>query len=173
MTEPADFADIADVLAELENAHDRAAAIILCALVEDALTAAIVSRLIDLNEKEYERVFGAQGPLFTLAAKIRMGFALGIYGPNVRDDLQVICDLRNAFAHSRKSIKFETPQVASKCKNLKTLGHISSSDAPELPWPPQSPRKQYLATTQILWHDLNRAATYRVCPSKPCALLRY
>jgi hypothetical protein len=45
-------------------------------------------------------------------ASIELGYALGLYGNLLRDDLHTIRTIRNAFAHAMKPLTFDTPQVA-------------------------------------------------------------
>ena len=170
--EPPDLADYMDLLDELKEQHDRAAAVILAAQVEDALRAAILERLISLSEKEEARIFGPDMPLGSLSAKIKIGFALGVYGAETRADLDKIREIRNAFAHAKKPIKFETPSVAAECAKLGAPNWISPDDVDEAPWPPIHPRRQYFAATQLLWGRLGRcAAKYKLPPPDRCPLL--
>jgi hypothetical protein len=108
-----------DLLDELKEQHDRAAAVILAALLEDALRDAILSRMVPLTEQKERQIFGPDSPLGSLSAKIKVGFALGVYGPETRADLDTIRGIRNAFAHARRPIKFDTPEIAAECAKLR------------------------------------------------------
>jgi hypothetical protein len=171
VAEPPDLADIMDMLAELENQHDRAAAVILAAQVENTLRAAILSRMV-LEEREEARLFGPDMPLGTFSAKIKIGFALGVYGPETRTDLDTIREIRNAFAHARKPIKFNTPEIAAACARLRSPKRVPPDGVDERPWPPENPRDQYNATARLLWTWLARcAAKYKLPPPGWCPSL--
>jgi hypothetical protein len=170
--EQLDFADFMDLLDELREQNDRAAAIVLAAQLEDALRAAITSRLVPLNELEESEIFGSDGPLYSFASKIRIGFALGVYGSMTRADLGRIRRIRNAFAHCRKPVKFETPEIAAECAKLQIVKRLPPDDVSERPWPPEQPRNQYDASVLVLWSRLARcAAKYKWRPPERCPCL--
>jgi hypothetical protein len=97
---------------------DHAVAMMGAGLIEKALEVAILSRLIPMNNEDRSRLFSYdhRGPLSDLSARIRMGLAMGLYGPNTFDDLQRIREVRNAFAHSLWYITFSTPEVSERCE---------------------------------------------------------
>jgi hypothetical protein len=102
---------------------DRAAALIVATLLEQALETAISTHFIQLEDADKNRLFigsggGDDGLLATFSARIQMGFALGIYGPDMRSDLQTIQIIRNVFAHTRRHLDFTSPEVASACNEL-------------------------------------------------------
>lgn len=109
------FKMITDVTAET---NDRSTALTIGALLDGALKLAITPRII-IPEKEGENdLFGHQAPLRAFSAKIAIGFALGIYGPQTRADLDAIREVRNAFAHSMSPIDYRTAQVANVCARI-------------------------------------------------------
>jgi hypothetical protein len=59
---------------------------------------------------------GNDGPLGTFSAKIWLGYGLELYGPKTRHDLE--SHIRNAFAHTKKAITFESPAVENKCSGF-------------------------------------------------------
>jgi hypothetical protein len=56
--------------------------------------------------------------LSSLARKISMARALGIYGTKMRSDLNWIRHIRNAFAHSKIHLEFATKEIADACDQL-------------------------------------------------------
>jgi hypothetical protein len=96
---------IRGLLRRMENRNlgsDYAVAIIGASLIERALEAAILSRFVPLDKDDRSRLFGYEqkGPLADMAARIRMGAALGLYGAETFRDLEKIRHIRNVFAHS-------------------------------------------------------------------------
>jgi hypothetical protein len=171
-TEPPDLAEYMDLLDEVGEHPDRAVAIILAAMVEGALRAAILARMVPLCERREMGLFGPDSPLGTFSAKIKVGFALGVYGPETRADLDTVRAIRNAFAHCTKPIKFDTPEVAAECAKLRIPRLASPDDIDERPWPPESPRNQYNAATRLLCTRLRRcAAKYKLPPPARCPCL--
>jgi Domain of unknown function (DUF4145) len=117
--------DLENLERELYGANDRAAAILLGAFVEAALTKYLHAQLRqNMNSKQRRALYDYDGPLGTFSAKIAVAFAMSAIGPIFRNDLDLIRILRNGFAHSKKSIKFDDAETAAVCAKLKT---------PELP----------------------------------------
>src|SRR5215469_9842063 len=52
---------------------------------------------------------------------LQKGYALRLYDKIIKDDLEIICRVRNAFAHSPRAINFDTPEVLSAIMRLKYL----------------------------------------------------
>jgi hypothetical protein len=73
-----------------------------------------------LTSDDRRILFDFTGPLSSWGAKTIVGYAFNLFGPETRDDLDLIRLLQNEFAHSRKSFGFATPQVAAVCAELKS-----------------------------------------------------
>ena len=102
-----------DLVRALPGEPDRVAALVGATIVEQGLEDVIVRKFHPakpLSEEEYNGLFNdPNGPLATFSARIRIGCALGLYGRNTRDDLDHLRLIRNAFAHTMRSIRFDTP----------------------------------------------------------------
>jgi Mannitol repressor len=114
-------AEIDFLLTELDTHNHRAAAILGGAFVEDALEYAIQRRLVRLGKERLAFLFEYPGPLSSFSAKIQVGFAIGLYGPVVRHDLDVIRQIRNGFPHAKKPISFDTPEVIKEIERSQYL----------------------------------------------------
>jgi hypothetical protein len=74
----------------------RGSVILAGTLVEDSLRALLISRMAPGVEKDGPKdLFGPMKPLSSFNAKIRMGFALKLYGERTFHDLQLLRELRN------------------------------------------------------------------------------
>jgi hypothetical protein len=92
----------------------RGSVILAGTLVEDSLRALLISRMAPGVEKDGPKdLFGPMKPLSSFSAKIRMGFALKLYGERTFHDLELLRELRNLFAHGTLAIDFDTPDVRS------------------------------------------------------------
>jgi hypothetical protein len=99
------------------DTNHRGACLILTANVETALDTAIQQILrLDNNSRllEDEDLYSA------FARKIELGHALHIYGPQTKSNLTYMRHIRNAFAHAKMPITFDTPEVRAVC-NLLTI----------------------------------------------------
>jgi hypothetical protein len=101
-----------------DGTSDRAIVIVLATMVETYLEAILAQRMDHLKSDDIERLFEGYGVLSSFSSKITIGYAFNIFNNDVRRDLNYIKDIRNAFAHSRTTIKFTTPEVSAACALL-------------------------------------------------------
>jgi DNA-binding MltR family transcriptional regulator len=66
----------------------------------------------------WEALTADNGPLNTFNQKIVAGFSFGIYDEVTKKNLNVIRDIRNVFAHSKKVISFQDPGIIWKLKSI-------------------------------------------------------
>jgi hypothetical protein len=105
----------------------RGACLLIVAQLENELEAAIVSAMPKMAPDVRSEMFERDGPVATFSRKISMAGALGIIGPKSRSNLKIIRHVRNAFAHAKIPIDFETDEVAGACSEL----HLIDPEAPE------------------------------------------
>jgi hypothetical protein len=152
---PPSLAERTTILHEIHTLDDRSVAILAAVHLESSLEAAILTKMIPLPENEVNEIFsGDAAPLSTFSAKIRMAFAMGILGPQTRKDLNIIKNIRNAFAHAQRPVKFDTPEIATACAQIQFLGLVSRPEGPDYPdgsdWPPAGSRRQYIEATGFI-----------------------
>jgi hypothetical protein len=97
--------------------NDRGAALMLAANVENGLLY-ILRRTLVIKHGQDKRLFRFDAPIGTFEAKIRIGYALDIFGPETKNNLDCIKAIRNAFAHAVVPITFQTKEVADVCDLL-------------------------------------------------------
>jgi hypothetical protein len=97
--------------------NDRGACLLFSANLENALDAVLTS-WCSLSDKEVDVVFQSEGIFGTFSRKIASARALKIIGPITNDNLTIIRHVRNAFAHAKLPIDFQTSQIASICEDL-------------------------------------------------------
>jgi hypothetical protein len=104
-----------NITEELETQTDRGAAIIAAAIVDHFLAGAIEARLI-LTPDIKDRLFGgeANGPLAHFAAKIDVGFAIGILNDQMWSDLHDVRRIRNKFAHALEPVAFDDSKISGR-----------------------------------------------------------
>ena len=141
----------------IPTAEDRAAAIIEATKLETELEDAIKSKMVFLNHTEHGDIFTGDGALATFGAKIKIAYALGILGKQTRKDLDTIRAVRNAFAHCRKPLFFDTEEVAGACALLTVVARTPDlSRFKGISQPIDTPRKKYLASTSLILGALMR-----------------
>lgn len=121
------------VFNELNSATDRAAAIVGGSIVELALQSALEAQL-HRDEELTNSLFRPSGALGAFAAKISLGFLVGIYGQDGRKELTIIKNIRNAFAHRLDIDGFDDVAIRDKVLNL-TFGDRYAIDVQQRPPP--------------------------------------
>lgn len=97
----------------------------LGSVLEQGLELAILSHCVlgwntpeaDIEQKKL--VGGGEDSPMTFAMKIRMAYALGVFGPKTRDDIDTMRHIRNFFAHDRSHLTFSDPDVSGLCDQIK------------------------------------------------------
>lgn len=165
------------ILRELEQQTDRGVAIIGAAYIEERLEETLLALFTDRietvkyeNQKVSKRLFKGTGPLTSLSAKIDTAFALGMLGDHSFQDLHLIRDIRNAFAHTSDPLTFCSTKIVSLYKKLWLPFNIL---APGEEVPPTDPRKCFLHAVHLLynflWSELAKKRLVGDNPkSKPC-----
>ena len=111
---------------------------------------AILTRVRTEVKEDPDYLFGPNTPARSLSAKIRIGFSLGVFDEFIRDDLECIREVRNAFAHTMLDITFATEQVTNVCARLKSFERFGGSGE----WDKRA-RGSYLLTATFLTFALH------------------
>lgn len=114
----ADFKRFFDDL--IADRNDRAVIIIAASILEEALANALKMELRTSSNEEKEVLFGVGMPLSSFSAKIKFVYALRLCDKREKNNMNVIREVRNAFAHSMKYMDFKTEEVASMCGFIET-----------------------------------------------------
>ncbi|PSJ36558.1 DUF4145 domain-containing protein [Allosphingosinicella deserti] len=97
--------------------RDREIALVCASVLEQALEVALLTRFPGVTNELERQLFSDSGaPLGSLSSKITLARALGIIGERAKGDLNAVRSVRNAFAHSRLALTFETPEISAACE---------------------------------------------------------
>jgi hypothetical protein len=91
-----------------------AVAILGAVLVEHDLERVIRRRLSIRDDEDWEALLDERGPLSTFHRKIEMAYVLKIIDKPTRRNMDIIRAIRNAFAHSKRTIGFDNPLIAAE-----------------------------------------------------------
>ena len=107
-----------EILADLHAESDRGAFILAATSVEDTLEWVLGARMsvLETDETARKEVFGAQGTISTYADKILIAYALGIIDREGRKQIDLVREIRNACAHSRRRLTMDTPTLVDAVK---------------------------------------------------------
>lgn len=113
------YEPIKSVFGKRDPKDDRATALLSTAILEQSLEHALASCFSRDASEIRDQMFDGDGAVLRdLSPKIIMAYMLGIVGPATRSDLVMIRQIRNAFAHSRAVLDFETPEIAAACMEI-------------------------------------------------------
>jgi hypothetical protein len=93
---------------------DMIAAVQSAALVEYQLEQVLKQNFHRTDTSTWGRLTDSAGPLRDFHSKIILGHALSSFDENIRINLNIVRDIRNAFAHSRKSLSFDLLEIGSE-----------------------------------------------------------
>src|SRR5262249_12368025 len=104
------------------------------------------------------------GPLNSFSSKIITGYALGIYDESMRNDLQIVRNIRNVFAHSKKLIQFDHPLI------VKELGKSSTNFAKAKVEPSRAAAAYAVLCCRLPAQLIHKPKSYRTAVSPLAAL---
>lgn len=104
---------------EMYDAHPTATAILGAATVEHDLDEALRSRLARRDEVLWHKLTGDNGPLGTFSRKIQIARALGAIDEATQHNMDIVRNIRNAFAHSKRLLNFDHEGIAVELDRIK------------------------------------------------------
>jgi DNA-binding MltR family transcriptional regulator len=90
----------------------------------------------------YER----NGPLSDLSDRIKVAYALSVFGPETRDDLNSIRHIRNLFAHHPEQHSFSEPEIVKECANLHIVETLTIAHGVDR----RDPRSRYIGASTTI-----------------------
>ena len=112
----------------LTQETDRGCALLAASYLDTELEHVLVQSLVD-DPKVAQDLLRASGPLGSFSTRIDLAYLIGLIGPLVHKDLNVLRKVRNEFGHSTQPITFEEPSIASRCREIQQT-YLDSHAAP-------------------------------------------
>ena len=119
-------ADSGRFIQDLQQETDRGVALVGAAFLDDAVRALIRAALIKESETA-DRLFEYPRPLATFDARIDVAYCMGLIGKAMYQDLGLIRDIRNRFAHQHHPASFEEIELPQLCEQLQAARSIVNS----------------------------------------------
>ncbi len=136
-------------ISEVESQTARGAAIAGTAFL-DILLRMSLERLMRPYTELQNTIFENRGPLQDFSARIHVSFALKLIGTGAYNDLNILRDVRNAFAHSAEAFEFDREDIARLCNNLWYPKWIRFTGKPD----PVTPRQMFVRSVQMIAQGL-------------------
>jgi mannitol operon repressor len=114
-----------------EETSDRAVAIVGTEFLSGHLGQVIESFLIDDAEaSDFLDPGNPFAPLGSFGARIKAAYCLGLISQDEYNDLKIIKNIRNSFAHGLHGLSFLTPDIQAECEKLKCPQKVMATHLP-------------------------------------------
>jgi len=115
----------------LNNESGLACVVIGSAFLETALGTLLARRFI--KSSVGDKLLALSGVLGTFAPRADLAYCLGLISKDHYQDLCVVAEIRNQFAHSHLQLTFKDVNIRQRCNRLNEWRVIFHEDAGELP----------------------------------------
>jgi DNA-binding MltR family transcriptional regulator len=145
--------DLTAAIDSLKRESDRGAAVLAASLVENALGLFLERHCRQhVGSNAAKKLFDSNGPIATFSQRTLVATAFGLIEKADQEQLNLIREIRNHFAHHPLEASFNDAMVLEKTKQLRF--HLASSNIPELQALGSS-RMAYLLSCGYLLGKLN------------------
>jgi len=102
---------------------ERGIAVAMASRLDETLLKVLKTKFA-VQDKVMHGLIGEYGALGSMSAKIQLGYILGLYNRFCYDDMAIINQIRNRFAHKVEAHDFSSSVIAGKVQSLKTISHL-------------------------------------------------
>jgi mannitol operon repressor len=105
---------------ELNKETERGEVLLAAAYLDYLLGELIATKIVVAPEesKNLGLFEGPTAPLATFSARLRVAYAFGLLSKDEYDDINLIRDIRNKFAHQLTGLSFSADAIAVRCHRL-------------------------------------------------------
>jgi len=139
--------------AQLGQETDRGAALVGAAFLENLLGGLLEEFMLDDPKHSKLLLEGPLAPFGTLYSRTIAAYSLGLISNDELNDLSMIREVRNTFAHSSKPIEFSSSELKPKLDNL-LIPHLVPEDV--LDTSELSPRQLFVNAVSMISTFLDR-----------------
>ncbi len=139
-------ADAARLVSDMEIETDRGVALLAVAFLDDVLD--VLLRASFVNDSEaVNRLIGPGRPLESFGSRAHISYCMGLLGADVYNDINLIREIRNDFAH-RQPTNFEQGDIRLKCNKVRcVLPMLEGNDA-------CTTRERFIASVVVIANHL-------------------
>lgn len=125
-----------------EDADDRSFCLLIASMLENTLDQANDHCIGEQDAELRKALYDQDGLLATFARKITLATIANVLGPVSRENFRLLRQVRNAFAHAKIPITFDTPEVSAVCADLVRINIYNPPEEPDQ-LPDLTPRKRF------------------------------
>lgn len=112
------LAEVTEIVDEMEKETDRGAALVGAAFLDDMLSLLLEAALVD---EDISKAFLTEsGGISEFGIRIKLAYCMGLIGPIMLQDLNLVKEIRDEFAHNLGILDFNTEIISSYCSKLST-----------------------------------------------------
>jgi len=111
-----------ELFESLSKESDRGVVLVSASFIEEALESLLRARFSMRHPKSkasLKKLFDDFRPLYSFSAKLEICYAMDLIGEWMYQDLGIVKNLRNRFAHSVEYARFDLPEVVQSTEKLK------------------------------------------------------
>ena len=123
---------------------DRGTALVAAAWLDDAVKECLRA-MFRPDQRVVDELLQGDGPLGSFSSRIKLAYLLDLIDPAARADLDRIRGIRNDFAHRRDDLRFSTPSIRDRCRQLRGAAACKAGG-----WDLRSPKQRFVATAYFL-----------------------
>lgn len=109
--------DMLWVVRAFNNENDLTFCVVSVSYLEACLKDFLLSKL--KKSSVSKQILSHKGALGSAFSKAQLAYSLGFISKEYFQDIQLLLDVRNLFAHVHTQCSFETSEIARKCQELK------------------------------------------------------
>ena len=162
-TLPALTSDVSRLVEDFEKETDRGVALLGAAFLDDVLDVMLQAAFVDDSEA-VNKILGPGRPLESFGARAHLAYCIGLLGPDIYADINLLREIRNDFAH-RQPTKFDVEEIRQKCLRLRCISVMLNGDND------CSARERFMVTIVLIANHLivTTAQMPHAQPAKPFA----
>lgn len=116
--DPPALEDRAEILRLQREGPDMVVAITAAALIEYEMERLIIARLKRRDLETILKCTENNGPLSGLYSKAVLAYAMGVLDDVMLENVNIVRLIRNAFAHAKRPIKFDAPEIIAELRKV-------------------------------------------------------
>jgi DNA-binding MltR family transcriptional regulator len=136
----------------LNNESDLGVVLVAASYI-DASLGALLQRFLMESSVATKLLDVKSGPLGSLAPRADACYCLGLVDKWLYQDLLIIAEIRNQFAHHHLALSFAVPEVAQQCEKLAYVANLKNGNTNKPLLEPerlQHPRDKFVHTLVLI-----------------------
>jgi hypothetical protein len=144
---------------EFARESDRAAGIVVGAMLDEALKILLAKRLLPPQNKDRDILEGHRAPIGTFSARIDAAYQFGLISHFLARDLHLVRNVRNAFSHDAVECTFDRSDIRDRVRALEVASDYNRRRPDlRLTMGPPGTRGDFLGISAWMLYALHREA---------------